>query len=137
MKKSDEHGFMLLSTIFLTLIAAMAAMMILNGTKKISNQNATLRIIAINLANEQFAEIEYLAAQNELSAGSHNFLGDDGDLKNFYNDKDKTKPIEFKVYTNVSGGENNLYNVNVKVSWDFNNENYQVEFEKIIRGSSE
>lgn len=133
MKKSGEHGFMLLSTIFLTLIAAMAAMLILNGTKKISNQNATLRIIAINLANEQFAEIEYLAAHKNLSAGSYNFLGVDSDLKNFYNDSEKTKPIEFHVSTNVSGGENNLYNVNVKVSWDFNNENYQVEFEKIIR----
>ena len=120
---------MLLSTIFVTLITAFMAMMILNGTKKISNQNSALKIIAVNLADEQFA---YIEAQKNLS-GSYNFLGNADDLKNYYDSGDKIIPVEFKVTANISGGTNNLYNVKVKVTWNFDNADNEVEFEKTIR----
>ena len=125
----NERGFMLLSTIFVTLITAFAAMMILNGTKKISNENSALKIIAVNLANEQFA---YIEAKENLS-GSYNFLGDSDDLKNYYDSGDKIIPVEFHVSSNISGVANNLYNVKVKVTWNFDNADNEVEFEKTIR----
>ena len=130
----DERGFMLLSTIFVTLITSIMAMIILNGTKKISNQNSALKIIAVNLANEQFAYIENIAATENLS-GSYNFLGDSDDLKNYYDSgDDKIIPTEFQVITDISG-DNNLYTVKITVTWNFNNTDEKLEFEKIIRSS--
>lgn len=129
----NERGFMLLSTIFVTLITALVAMMVLNGTKKISNQNAALKIIAVHLANEQFAYIENLAAQGNLSVGNYNFLGNADDLKNYYDNGNKITPTEFQVTADISGGENNLYGVKVKVTWNFDNRDNEIEFEKVIR----
>lgn len=128
----NERGFMLMSTIFVMMITAFMAMMILNGTKKVSNQKSALKIIAVNLADEQFAYIESDFAQGKIPAS--NFLGDAEDLKNFYDNGNKENiPVEFQVITNISGGENNLYTVKVKVTWNFDNIDNEVEFEKVIR----
>lgn len=127
-----------MSAIFLTMIAGFAGLIVMNGTKKISNYNSVLRIIAINLANEQFAEIESLAVQNNLSAGNYNFLGVEEDLKTYSeNENEKIEITEFEVITKVSSVGKNLYKVEIKVKWNFNNENHYVEFEKIIRNSKE
>lgn len=125
----NERGFMLLSAVFLTLIVSLSAMMVLNGTKKIVNHNSTLRIIAVHIANEQFAELESLAAQGNLLTGSKNFLGNSADLKN--------ENINFEVTTNIRNYSGSLYKAEVKVEWILDGKNYNVEFEKIIRNISE
>lgn len=131
----DERGFMFLQVIFLTLIVSFAGMIILNGLKKSENQNATLRMIALNLAEEQFAELENLAADGNLSAGSFSFLGAQEDLKNDfdYAQKDKQSAVNFEVKSSVENNSGNLFNATVKVEWNFNNKNYFVELKKTIR----
>lgn len=138
MKIFNERGFMLLSAIFLTMIAGFAGLIVMNGTKKISNYNSTLRIIAINIANEQFAEIESRIMRGSIITGSQSFLGVEEDLKTYSeNEDEKIELTEFEVITNVSSVGENLYKAKVRVEWNFNNENDYVEFEKIIRNFKE
>lgn len=132
---------MLLQTIFLTLIVSLAGMIILNGMKKSDNQNATLRIIALHLAEEQFAELESKAYKGELSAGNFPFLGVQEDLKNYYDFGDEKKinsqqEINFQVTTTVNNLSENLFRAEVKVTWTFEKENF-VELQKIIRKNDE
>lgn len=130
----NQRGFMLLSAVFLTLIVSFVAMMTLQAMTRAKNFDAALRLQAINLANEQFAMIESLATQNNLSA-VRNFNGNPNDLENYglYRTADvKTKtPVEFKITTNISG-EGNLKKAKVIVTWT-GNENLPLEFEKIVR----
>ena len=138
-KKFSERGFMMLNVIFLTLIVSFTALIFLNGAARINNSGAELRIVALNLANEQFAEIESLAAQGKLYAGNINFLGDKEDLKNFgfYKDADlQTKtPVIFSVTSTVKNfsGYENLFNVEIKVAWNFAGKDFDIKLEKIVR----
>ena len=138
-KKFSERGFMMLNVIFLTLIVSFTALIFLNGAAKVKNSGAELRFVALNLANEQFAEIESLAAQGKLSVGSKNFLGAEEDLKNFglYRDEDlKTKtPVIFSVTSTVKNfsGYENLFEVTVKVTWTFEGKDFEVELNKVVR----
>ena len=130
----DERGFVLLQVIFLTMITSFAGMIFLNGMKKAENQNATFRIIALHLAEEQFAELENLAANG--SVGNNNFLGDQDDLKNYFDSNDKKinsqVPVNFKVTTNIKNLSDDLLKVTVKVSWKYEKDDF-VELKKIIR----
>ena len=132
---------MLLQTIFLTLIVSLAGMIILNGMKKSDNQNATLRIIALHLAEEQFAELESRAYKGILTAGNFPFLGVQDDLKNYYDFGNEKKinsqvPVNFEVKTSVDNFAENLFRAKVKVTWNFEKEN-SVELQKIIRKNDE
>ncbi len=122
--KINQKGFMLLSAVFLTLIVSFVAMMTLQSMTRPKNFDASLRLQAINLANEQFALIE---------SGSTKNIPDE-DLKSYglYRETElSTKtPIEFKVTTNISD-EGNLKKAKVTVTWEGNP--YPLEFEKIVR----
>ena len=72
MIKNNQRGFMLLNVVFLTLIVSIGAQILLNANVKVQQRNSTLHLTAINLANEQFAEIESCASAGTLDAG--NFL---------------------------------------------------------------
>ena len=117
-----------MSAVFLTMILSFTAMITLHAATQIKNENAALRLHALNLANQQFAFVESFAAQNNLSRVK-NFNGNDDDLKScgLYSDENKT-PTEFKVTTNISG-EGNLKKVKVTVTWKDKN----LEFEKLVR----
>ncbi|MBR6014186.1 MAG: hypothetical protein IK062_10490 [Selenomonadaceae bacterium] len=132
----NERGLMLFNVIFLTLITSFAGMIVLNGMKKNENYNAELKIIALYLAEEQFAELESLAAEGNLTAGGKSFLGDTDDLKNYLYENDKKInsqiPINFEVDTNVSSYSSRLYRAEVKVSWTFKGEKKFVELKKNI-----
>ena len=138
-KKFAERGFMMMNVIFLTLIVSFTALIFLNGAARVKKSDADLQLTALNLANEQFAEIEYLAASQENLAGSYNFLGAAEDLKSYgiYTDDDLTKkiPVEFAVTATVKNFSDyeNLRNVTVKVSWTFNGKNFEIELEKLVR----
>ena len=127
----DERGFMLMSVIFLLMITSFAALIFLNGTKKIVNKNSALKIIALHLAEEQFAEIESRAEKGD-SLQNFSFLGDPADLKNYYDNREEkiseATPIIFDVSTSV---KNNSH-VEVKVEWTFNGEKYSIAIEKMI-----
>ena len=130
-----------MQTIFLTLIVSLAGMIILNGMKKSDNQNATLRIIALHLAEEQFAELESRAYKGILTAGNFPFLGVQDDLKNYYDFGNEKKinsqvPVNFEVKTSVDNFVENLFRAEVKVTWNFEKEN-SVELQKIIRKNDE
>ena len=131
----DERGFMLLQVIFLTLMTSFAGMIFLNGMKKADNQNATFRIIALHLAEEQFAELENSAANGSVS--SSNFLGEQDDLKTYFDSNDKKinsqVPVNFKVTTNINNLSGNLFKAAVKVSWNYEGKNNLIELQKIIR----
>lgn len=128
---------MMMNVIFLTLIVSFTALIFLNGAGRVNESDSALRFAALNLANEQFAEIESLAEENNLSAGSYNFLGETGDLKNFglYSDKDlQTKtPAEFTVIAKVENYQDNLKNVKVIVKCTSTDKNFEIELEKVVR----
>lgn len=127
-----QRGFMLLNVIFLLMITAFAATILLNAAPRAKNPQSTLRLIALNLANEQFAQLESLAATGENIRGSYPFLGVPSDLKNFsFRKKDSTVPIEFKVKTTVRGS-GNLRKAKVTVTID-GDENFKLEAERTIR----
>lgn len=127
-----QRGFMLLNVVFLTLITAFAATILLNAAPRARNPQSTLRLIALNLANEQFAQLESLAAAGENLRGSYNFLGVADDLKNFsFRKDDSAAPIEFKVNTTVSGS-GNLRKAKVTVTI-VGNKNFKLETERTIR----
>lgn len=130
---------MMMNVIFLTLIVSFTALIFLNGAARVKKSDADLQLTALNLANEQFAEIEYLAASQENLAGSYNFLGAAENLKSYgiYTDDDLTKkiPVEFSVTATVKNFSDyeSLRNVTVKVSWTFNGKNFEIELEKLVR----
>ena len=115
---------MLLSVVFLTLILSYTAMIALSATTQINNEDALLRLHALNLADQQFALIE---------SGSNKNISDE-DLKSYglYRDKNKKTPTEFKVTTNISG-EGTLRKVKITVTW----KNNTLELEKIVRAKEE
>ncbi len=130
-----SKGFIMMNVIFLTLIVSFTALIFLRGTEILgSDSNSTCRLIAINLANEQFAEIENLASEGRLSVGKKNFLGDAQDLKNFglYSSTDKT-PVEFEVETEVKNYSGNLCKVEILVRWTLVDKDFELPFEKIVR----
>ena len=107
---------MLLSAVFLTLIVSFMAALTLQAVTY-SHKNATAdELTAINLADEQFAMIESLAAQDKLSA-----------VKNFNGVEDDV-PGGFEVKTKVEG-VGNLREVTVTVKW----QDTQREFTKLVR----
>lgn len=120
----NERGFMLLNVVFLTVITSLAAMILMNAAPRARNHQSTLRLTAIYLANEQFAELESLAAREDIS-GSQPFLGNKDDL--ISNNLGEDNPIEFKVTTTVSGGR-----AKVKVTWQVGEDEFQIEMERTI-----
>ena len=118
---------MLLGAVFLTLIVSLGAQILLNANVKVQQRNSTLYLTAINIANEQFAEIE---GQN-LPAGSYNFLGNDKDLESRNGVKEDSEPIKFDVETTVSG--ETLREVTVKVKWTVGGREKSITSQKIIR----
>lgn len=133
MKILNERGFMLLQVVFLAMITSIVAMIFLNGVMQTKNRNATLRLTAIHLANEQIAELESRAALGILPVGSVSWLGVDDDLTT-YNSGAK-EPVKFDVKTNVANFSDSaaLKKVTVKVEWKIGEEKFQIESEKVIR----
>ncbi len=129
----------MLSVVFLTMITSFAAMIYFRGASKVKNNHATMRFIAIHLANEQFAEVESLAFRGALDNGNLDFLGEEDNRKNFgifdpkKFDEGKISPVEFEVTTEVENYKTNLKKVSVKVEWIEGGKKYNVEFEKIVR----
>lgn len=119
----NQRGFMLLSTVFLTVIVSFTAMLTLQAITQVQRGDASLRLHAMNLANEQFALIE---------SGSSEDIPEE-DLKSYglYSEKDlETKmPIIFKVTDTREDIGENLYKVTVTVTW----QDEKLEFEKVVR----
>jgi len=115
----------------LTLILSYTAMIALSATTQINNEDALLRLHALNLADQQFAMVESLVAQGESVS---NFNGNENDLKSLglYRPDENKPPTEFKVTTNISG-EGNLRKVKITVTW----KNNTLELEKIVRAKEE
>ena len=133
----NERGYLLLNVVFLTLITSFAAMFLLNSAVRAKNPQSTLRLAAIHLANEQFAQLESLAAANDLHGGSYSFLGDKNDLNNYsFRKEDSTtstveKPVKFIVKANVSvNGNLRTATVTVKIDGD---ENFLLTMERTMR----
>ena len=135
----NQRGFMLLSTVFLTLILSFTAMLALQSMTRVKNGDQSLKLHAINLANEQLAMVESLAAQNNLSAVK-NFNGNSADLQNYglYDENaDEKPPIEFNVTTDIKPDTKNLredelptlYEVEVTVTWN----DEEISFKKLVR----
>ncbi|MCR5833653.1 MAG: hypothetical protein K6G55_03280 [Selenomonadaceae bacterium] len=125
----NQRGFMLINVVFLTVITSFAAMILMDAAPRIRNNQTSMRLIALNLANEQFAYLESRAARGlEPDAG---FLGEGEDLINdsFGNEN---MPINFTVETSVTGG-GNLRSVTVTVKWQSGGENFEIESERTIR----
>ena len=137
LNKNSHGGFILLEVIFLVIIVSFVAMIFLNSTAKINNSDSALRLAALNLANEQFAELESRAAAGILSEGSYNFLGVAEDLKNFgiYQESDLAEktPTNFSVSSTVKNYSGNLFTASVAVEWTFAGKNHKLELEKILR----
>lgn len=135
-KNLNERGFMLLSVIFLTLVVSTGAMILLHTKAKVQQRNSTLYLTAINLANEQFAELESRAAAGTLYGGSYDFLGVAGDLQSFNGVKEDSPPAEFEVKTSVKNSGENLREVTVTVRWNDGGKENSITSEKILRNDS-
>ncbi|MBR1646679.1 MAG: hypothetical protein IJ685_07860 [Selenomonadaceae bacterium] len=131
MKKifSNQRGFALLNVVLLTLITSFAAMILLNAVPRAKNPQSTLRLTALYVANEQFAQLESLATAGELNTGNYSFQGKPEDLTT----ENAGAPIKFTVTTNVTNGSGNLRKVSVKVSWKFNGKDFEIASERMMR----
>ena len=131
MKKifSDQHGFALLQTVILTLITSFTAMILLNALPRIKNPHATLKITALYVAQEQFAQLESLAASGTLDTGNYSFRGLDEDLTT----ENAGAPVKFTVDTQVSNASGNVRRVTVKVAWQFGGKDFEVTSERKMR----
>ena len=103
-------------------------MILLNAVPRAKNPQSTLRLTALYVANEQFAQLESLAATGNLESGSYSFKGVPKDLTT----ENAGAPITFTVTTHVTGG-GNLRNVSVKVSWTFGGNDFELESERTMR----
>ena len=126
---SDQRGFALLNVVLLTVITSFAAMLLLNAVPRAKNPQATLRLTAQYVANEQFAQLESMAASGELNAGSYSFQGLPEDLTT----ENAVAPIKFTVTTQVSNLGGNVRKVTVKVSWTFGGKNFELTSERRMR----
>ncbi len=114
----NQRGFMFLSAVFLTIIVAIMAQILLNANAKVQQRNSTLYLTAINLANEQFAILE---------SGANINIPDE-DLKSYNGVKENSEPVKFKVFPIPEDG--NKYTV--KVEWTVNGKTETLESTKII-----
>ena len=137
---NNQRGFMLLSVVFLTLIVSIGAQILLNANVKVQQRNSTLYLTAINLANEQFAEIESHAINGK--ALETNFMGNHNDLKSFNGistekiEDGTAVPIEFDVETSYENFSENLIKAKVTVKWTVGGAEKSVVSEKIIRAAN-
>ncbi len=128
---NNQRGFMLLSVIFLTLVVSFGAQILLNANVKVQQRNSTLYLTAINLANEQFAEIEsYAAAGKNPETG---FMGNPADLESLNGVKEDSVPVKFEVETSYENPGENLIKAKVKVKWTIGGRENSIVSEKIIR----
>ena len=129
----NERGFLLLNVIFLTLITAFAAMILLNAATRARNPQATLRLTALYLAQEQLAMLEGRASLDKTLGGSYPFLGEESDLNsyNFRKNEQPAEPITFTVETQVSGSDT-LREAKVIVKWKVDEQDYQIEARRSI-----
>lgn len=113
----NERGFLMLNVIFLTLIASFAAMILMNAAPRVRNSQSTLRLTALYLAEEKFAELESDAAIKKTaptnSTTTKNFDG-----------------REYTIKTEVSGAA--PYKVIVTVSWTDDGKNFEVKAQRMI-----
>lgn len=126
----SQRGFLLLNVVFLTLITAFAAMILLNAAPRVRNSHSTLRLTAHHLANEQLAQLEGLAAAGEQIGGSYSFLGHKADL--ISENSGAGKPTEFNVKSSVTGG-GTLREATVTVEWQVGDKNFELKSERTIR----
>ncbi len=119
----NERGFLLLNVVFLTLITSFAAMILINAAPRAKNSQSTIRLIALYLAEEQFAELESAAAVEKVaptnSTTTRNFDG-----------RDYTIQTEVSNETEVD--DENLYKVEVTVSWTDYGKNFSVTAQRRI-----
>lgn len=119
---------MFLSAIFLTLIVAITAQILLHANSKVQQRNSTLYFTAINLANEQFAVMESIAdLEGVIDTSCH---VSEAERKSLNGMSETATPIEFKISTSAAGSI-----VTVKVEWIVNGETKFIESTKIIRQS--
>lgn len=113
----NERGFLMLNVVFLTLITSLAAMILLNAAPRAKNSQSTIRLIALYLAEEKFAELESAAAVDKTapttSTTTRNFDG-----------------RNYTIKTKVSGA--NPHEVTVTVSWNDSGKNFEVKAQRRI-----
>lgn len=112
------------------------AMIFLNASESIDNSNSALRLTAMNLIDEQFAEIESRVAKGNLSTGNLSFLGKNENLISY--NVNENNPVTFTVSTIVKSHVTYdlLFIVTVKVEWFFAGKNFEIESEKIFRAKN-
>ena len=122
----NERGFLMLDVIFLTVITALAATILMNAAPRIRNSQSTLQLTALYLANEQFAYLESRAASGESLPTK--FLGEPEDLiaKNF----ETGKQIKFIVDTQINDSSNPR-KVTITVTID-GRKDFEVKAERMI-----
>lgn len=85
---------MLLNVVFLTLITAFAATILMNAAPRLENPQSVLRLTAIHLANEEFALLESKAANGESLTEENGFQATSYNLG-------EGKPIVFDVKADI------------------------------------
>lgn len=126
----NERGYLLLNVVFLTLITSFAAMILMNAAPRVKNNQSSMNLIALHLANEQLAYLESRAARGQSISGQ-SFLGDSDDLEN-YSFRDKDTKTVFTVETSISGSDT-LPTAKVTVRWNIGGKDFELATERTIR----
>ena len=127
----DQRGFALLSVVILTLVTSVIAVILLNAVPRVKNPQATLKLTARYVAEEQFACLESMAAAGDLNASSYPFKGRDEDLTT--TNAGEGLPVKFTVDTQISPAGGNVRRVKVTVSWQLNGEDFKLTSERMMR----
>lgn len=128
----NEHGFVMMSVVFLTLVVSFAAIIFLNVATRVKNSYAGLKLTALSLADEQFAELESLAAAGKLTTGKKNFLGVPEDLITYNGHENFSVEFDTETDVEIDSARENFFVVTVKVKWNFREKNYEIESKKIL-----
>lgn len=113
----NERGFLMLNVVFLTLITSFAAMILLNAAPRVRNSQSQLRLTALYLAEEQFAELESAAVLEKKAPTT----------------KTTTRNLDgrkYQVEVEVSGA--NPRQVTVTISWTDGGKTFEVKAQRMI-----
>lgn len=121
----NERGYFLINVIFLTLIASLSGMILINAAMRARNPQPTLRLTAFYLANEYFAYVESRAANGVFDISSP--FKDEDYLTSYNASRTTNFTIEPKIIRN-----SNPYEVMVTVNWTVDGQEDKLELKRTI-----
>ena len=132
----NQRGFMLLSAVFLTVIVSFTAMMTLQAITQVQRDDASLRLTAINWANEKFALIESAAQFGNVEE----FDGKTYEMESYglYDKNDEEHkikaPIKLELQSRIVDKNGNLIKFEIEITRKDGKPFENMKFYKTVKG---